>query len=354
VIKTYTLEQPEDWDGIVKTFSKYDVYYLSGYVKTFQMNGDGTALLLYFMSRDKMTRGINVVMKRDIHDYTPLADSVKRGEMFDVVTPYGYGGWLIEGDGLDGIAYEYEQWAKRNHVISEFVRFHPILKNYEKTPFKTIHLGDTVYIETETEEQIWENFTSQNRNKIRKAIKAGQEVYWCRDPRIIDTFMDVYNETMDKDHADEYYYFPREFYKSIMENLKDNVIWMYTMKGDIVTAISIFLFANGQMHYHLSGPRRDYQNIAPMNLLLYEAARWACRNGYKTLHMGGGLGSGHDSLYTFKKSFHRGKDSEFHIGKKIFDEGAYKKLVEIRKQDKEFDMNTSFFPAYRGKVVHNT
>lgn len=119
------------------------------------------------------------------------------------------------------------------------------------------------------------------------------------------------------------------------------------MKGDVVTAIGIFLFANGQMHYHLSGSRREYQNIAPMNLLLFEAARWACRNGYRTLHMGGGVGSRHDGLYAFKKSFHRGDDAEFHIAKKIFDEETYKKLINIRMQEKEFHQDTNFFPAYR-------
>lgn len=347
MIKTYTIGQSEEWDEIVKSYKNYDVYYLSGYVKAFELNGDGKALLIHYYSKDKLTRGINVVMKRDIHDYKPLSETVAPGELFDIGTPYGYGGWLIEGDGTDALALEYEQWAKENHIVSEFVRFHPILKNYNHTILNTIHLGDTVYIETESEDQIWGNILPQNRNKIRKAVRAGQEVYWCRDPRIINTFTEVYNKTMDKDNADEYYYFKKEFYESVMEDLKDNVIWMYTMKGDVVTAIGIFLFANGQMHYHLSGSRREYQNIAPMNLLLFEAARWACRNGYRTLHMGGGVGSRHDGLYAFKKSFHRGDDAEFHIAKKIFDEETYKKLINIRMQEKEFHQDTNFFPAYR-------
>lgn len=350
MIKTYTVEQSEEWDEIVRTFRDYDVYYLSGYVKAFELNGDGQAILIHYVSKDKSTRGINVVMKRDIHDFKPLSEIVP-GELYDIVTPYGYGGWLIEGKDIDALSIEYENWAKENHIISEFVRFHPMLKNYTYTPYQAIHLGDTVYMETESEEQIWQNFSSQNRNKIRKAIKAGQNVYWCREPRIIDTFIEVYNETMDKDSADSYYYFKKEFYESIIENLKDNAIWMYTMKDNIVTAISIFLFANGQMHYHLSGLRREYQNLAPMNLLLYEAARWACQNGYRTLHMGGGVGSNHDSLYTFKKSFHRGDDAKFYVGKKIFDEKVYEKLIKIRERETNFDKDISYFPAYRGESI---
>ena len=41
---------PAKWDDIVKSFPNYDVYYLSGYVKAFQVHGDGEALLLYYQS----------------------------------------------------------------------------------------------------------------------------------------------------------------------------------------------------------------------------------------------------------------------------------------------------------------
>jgi len=39
--------------------------------------------------------------------------------------------------------------------------------------------------------------------------------------------------------------------------------------------------------------------------LLYEAACWGIENGYKTFHLGGGLGSREDSLYQFKKDLTR-------------------------------------------------
>ena len=38
MIKLYSIEDNIQWDDIVKSFSQYDVYYLSGYVKAFQMS----------------------------------------------------------------------------------------------------------------------------------------------------------------------------------------------------------------------------------------------------------------------------------------------------------------------------
>ncbi len=346
MITVYTLETSEKWDSVVKSFQDYDVYHLSGYVKAFQINGDGEPILIYFESAD--TRAINVVIKRDIADCEYFKD-LEKGHLFDIVTPYGYGGWLLEGSDCGALNKEYTEFCKKENIVSEFVRFHPLLKNWRGLDeiYEDIHLGDTVFMDTSSEEVIWQNISSKNRNMIRKSQKNGLKVYWGRDPKIIEPFKEIYNATMDKDAASNYYYFKNAFYESILEDLKQNSMWFYAKCESEIAAIAIFMFCNGKMHYHLSASRREYQNLAPTNLLLYEAALWASNNKYDKLHLGGGVGSAHDSLYKFKKAFNRGEDTEFHIGKKIFDAELYQKLMDIRKKSSNFNSDTKFFPAYR-------
>ncbi len=102
------------------------------------------------------------------------------------------------------------------------------------------------------------------------------------------------------------------------------------------------------MHYHLSGSVLEYRNLAPSNLLLYKAALWGCEQGFKTFHLGGGVGSGEDNLYKFKAAFNRNSDYRFSIGKEIFDESTYARLVNIRKEnDSNFNPESSYFPLYR-------
>ena len=92
----------------------------------------------------------------------------------------------------------------------------------------------------------------------------------------------------------------------------------------------------------------EYRNLAPTNLLLYKAALWGCEQGYKTFHLGGGVGSGEDNLYKFKVSFNRKSDYQFSIGKQIFNQDIYNELVKERaSQDVEFNRESSFFPLYR-------
>ncbi len=350
MITVYTLEKSEKWDSVVKSFQDYDVYYLSGYVKAFHINGDGDPILIYFESAD--TRAINVVIKRDIADCEHFKD-LEKGQLFDIVTPYGYGGWLIEGNDFDTLKKEYEAFCVKENIVSEFVRFNPLLENWKgfSDIYETIHLGDTVYIDTTFEDVIWQNISSKNRNVIRKAQKSGLKVYWGRDPEIIEPFMEIYNATMDKDSASDYYYFDTPFYESVLEDLKQNSMWFYakTAEGEIA-AIAIFMFCNGKMHYHLSASRREYQNLAPTNLILYEAAVWGANHGCKRLHLGGGVGSAHDNLYKFKKAFNRGNDTEFWIGKNIFKLDVYERLLCIRKGQGDF-VDNSYFPVYRSDLL---
>ncbi len=123
-------------------------------------------------------------------------------------TSYGYGGWLIEGKKANTLFSTYEEWCIRNGTISEFLRFHPIVKKHEacRDFFEVIQLGEVVHMDLESPE-IWNNITGKNRNVIRKAIKNGVKIYNGRYPEIYETFRNIYNKTMDKDEAEAYYIF---------------------------------------------------------------------------------------------------------------------------------------------------
>ena len=343
MLTVYSLENSEQWDTLVCTFADHDVYWLSGYVKAFQIHGDGEPLL-FFYENDGI-RGINVVMKRDIAKDIHFVGKLSENEYFDFTTPYGYGGWLIEGKGKEELFQEYENWCCRNGIICEFVRFHPVLKNQESSTdaYEVVPLGNTVALDLSTPEAIWANITSKNRNVIRKAQKNGIKIYNGRYPDIYKVFREIYNGTMDKDNAEDYYYFDESFYESILYDLPQHSQVFYADLGGKVIAASIMLMANGRMNYHLSGSVRDYANLAPTNLILYEAALWGCANGCKTLHLGGGVGSGEDGLFAFKKAFNRGQPCRYHIGKNIFLSEIYEKLIAMRTSLQE----RGFFPCYR-------
>lgn len=350
MLSVITLDESNKWDSIVKSFSNYDVYYLSGYTKAFKLHGDGEPTLIYY--HDEEIRAINVVMIRDIAMDKNFNDKLEIQSVFDITTSYGYGGFIIEGtpneSSINKLNEEYSDYCRSRNIISEFVRFHPVLENSKVNSeiYGVIDLGKTITINLTSKEQIWNDLSSKNRNVIRKAIKSGVEIYWGRSPELIDEFIPLYNATMNKDDATDYYYFNEEFYKSVLEDLRYNSLIFYALYDQKVISMSMILFGNENMHYHLSASDKEHQNLAATNLLLYEVACWGSENGYKLFHLGGGLGSKEDSLFKFKKAFNKDSKTYFSIGKKIFDQEKYHELTKIR--EKNFNnTNTSFFPQYR-------
>jgi hypothetical protein len=347
MIKLFNLSEAGQWDACVKSFAEWDVYYLSGYVKAFHIHGDGDPYLLYY--EENGLRAIYVYMRRE----TALTG------VYDSVTPYGYGGVLIDSDisnpfqlkdALQAFWAAYVAKMHEENIVDNFVRYHPVLRN--AVPMKdvsnVIDLGKTIAFDLSSPDIIWENIISKNRNMIRKADKNGIEIKHGKDFELFKDFQRIYNATMDRDNAEEYYYFGEQFYESIHRDLHDNYEMFYAVLNGEIIAMSIMLYGNKQMHYHLSGSMIEYRSLAPTNLLLYKAALWGCEHGFKTFHLGGGVGSGEDNLYKFKAAFNRNSDYLFSIDKQIFDQEKYEELVMIRRgSDTNFDESSRYFPLYR-------
>ena len=347
-LTVYGLDRSEEWDAIVRTFAQHDTYWLAGYVRAFMIHGDGEPLLFSYEGADG-TRGINVVMLRDVADDLRFEGLVERGAYLDFSSPYGYGGWLIEGEGVDGLFAAYERWCRRTGVISEFVRFHPMACNHVacESFYDVVRLGEVVHMDLSSPETIWANMTSKNRNMVRKAKRAGIRVYNGRFPEAYRSFRFIYDATMDKDHASQYYYFSDAFYESILEDLPQHAQVFWAEFDGRPIAATIMLACNGQMDYHLSGSIREFSSLAATNLILHEAALWGCANGCRTLYLGGGVGSGEDSLFKFKRAFYRGELNRFHIGKRVFLQEEYDDLLTLRAKSDESVLEGGFFPQYR-------
>ena len=352
-LKTYTLDESEKWDEVVHTFKDYDVYYLSGYVKAFKIHGDGEPLLFYY--EDEAIRGINVVMKRDISLDNNFKGKIPENTYFDFSTPYGYGGWLIEGDGnKDNLFKEYEKWCLKNNIISEFVRFE-LFTDYDKyfrgkIESKTHNVVRNLEMNSD---DIWMDFKQKVRKNVKKANKYNLQI--IRDPagKYLDDFLRIYYMTMDRTEAKEDYYFTEEFFKQL-NKMKDNVMYFHVThfdektKKDIIISTELVIYGAENCYSYLGGTNSEYFDMRPNDFLKYEIIKWAKEKGLKNFVLGGGYGSD-DGIFQYKICLAPNGIVDFYIGKKVFDEEKYNYLLNLRKEtDNEFDVNTGFFPEYRG------
>ena len=290
-------------------------------------------------------------MMSDIAQDSKFKGILEENKFFDLETPYGYGGPLYDFTITEQsklcFMKQMTAYAVETGIISQFVRFHPLLMNHEtaKGIFETRYLHDTVYIDTRSEDTIVKNMDSKNRNMIRKAIKNGVQII-RKDISEYHDFLPIYKETMIKDKATDYYFFDEDYFKAQM-NLKDNACFLYAVQEGKPIAGAIMYYNDKFMHYHLAGTHTVYRKFAPSNLLLYEAACWANKVGIEKFHLGGGM-SQEDNLFGFKKQFNKNGRLPFVIGRTVFDENKYNELLQLRKKaDDLFDVNNTRMIQYR-------
>lgn len=340
-LTVYAIEQAPAWDDIVRSFAHYDVFYLTGYVKAFQLHGDGEPLLFYY--EDQNLRGINVVMKRDIANDPHFQDHLPKGECYDFATPYGYGGWLLEGDGSPNAVFEtYDQWCVNHRIVCEFVRFQLSGNSREYYPGQVIQRTNNVVRSLDCSvEQMRMDFEHKVRKNLKKAESAGLEI--CVDPKgtFFKDFLRIYYETMDRNDAKESYYFNETFFSQI-GLMRGNFCYFYVFLHGVVISTELVLIGSDTIYSYLGGTDAEYFAYRPNDFLKFEIIRWGIQKGYKNFVLGGGYGND-DGIFRYKKSFAPHGIVPFYTGQSIFDRKKYQELVDFRQDC----AGTDFFPQYR-------
>ena len=350
MLSVYSVNESSKWDDIVKSFGDHDVYYLSGYAKAFQTHGDGEPLLFYY--EHEGTRAMNVVMKRDISKVETFKNKIPSNTYFDLSTPYGYGGFWSVGDDSDLLNQEYDHYCRENGFISEFVRFHL---------FGNFHLHYNGRIESNSHnvvcfleeplEMIYRNFEHKVRKNVKKAISSGLMVEIDTSGERINDFIDIYNKTMMRTNARDYFLFTDKFFETI-NNMKNNYAYFHVFFEDKVISSELVLEGPENCYSFLGGTDCDFFNLRPNDFLKFEIIKWAKSRGKKKFILGGGNGED-DGIFRYKKSFAPNGVYDFFIGKKIFNEEVYDMLVDIRKKGSGSDMVNlqdkmdGYFPKYR-------
>ena len=345
MVSVITINEEQKWDKIVRSFTNYDVSYLSGYAKAFQFIGDGEPFLFYY--DDGSTKAINVVLRRDIALAEPFIKILPINTWFDLSTPYGYGGFWIDGENYKAVNDAYEAYCKSNGFVSEFVRFN-LFSGYQ-SHFNGLSKTHTLNVVRSLEislDDMFKDFEHNVRRNLKKANEAGVRAEIDLTGKRLDDFLEIYYGTMERTGAKKSFFFSKGFFQMI-KSMEGNYVYIHAFYEDKIVSTALFLYDNENCYSFLGGTKQDYFAFYPNYYLNYEAFKWAKYKGLKRFVLGGGYGND-DSIYRYKKSFAPNGICDFYIGKKIYDDEKYRKLIEIRTEEGSFDKNTLFFPAYRG------
>lgn len=343
-LQVITINESEKWDNIVRSFRGYDVCYLSGFSKAFQLNGEGEPLLLHY--EDDSTKAMNVVMKRDISKSENFWDKIPANTWFDLSTPYGYGGFWIEGNRYGAINEAYSSYCQEQGFVSEFVRFHLFggYPSYYSGTSETQSHNVVRSLELSIDDILGE-FEHKVRKNLKRAAAFGLEICIDSTGARLDEFLEIYYDTMDRTGAEGNFFFEKRFFETL-NSMTNNYTYLHVLYEGKVISSELVLNGVENCYSFLGGTNRDFFHLRPNDFLKYEIIKWAKEKGLKRFILGGGYGDD-DGIFRYKKSFAPNGIYDFFIGKRIFDQKKYETLVQLRCDAAVINGNIGYFPEYR-------
>lgn len=298
-----------------------DLYFREEYVRLYETESEKACCFVY---QDGDSIMLFPFLRREFQ--------FKGNTYFDFETAYGYGGPVSNDHSDSFMTAALEAMvakASSENYVCGFVRFHPLLENWDcfDKVGRLIMDRKTIAIDLSGGiEATWMNeIHTKNRNVIKKGEKNGLEFIVDEDFSYLTEFEELYNSTMDKLEADGFYYFEPKYYEQLKNTIQNRFLGIVKSEGKVVAG-AIFFYQLPYGHYHLAGSDKSALKLSPNNFLLWEAAKELTKRGVRHFHLGGGTdGSEENSLYQYKRRFSK-HEYQFSLGKMIFNPSLYEDI----------------------------
>ncbi|HAJ98627.1 MAG TPA: hypothetical protein DCM62_01240 [Bacteroidales bacterium] len=272
----------------------------------------------------------------------------EHGEIFDITTPYGYGGpYVVAGRPTQSFYSKFfeafHEWAVQNSVVTSFVRFSLFADAQLGYDGVVVHHNDNIVCDLSPGyEEMWGGFRYKVRKNVATALRNDVSIEFDPAGKRLDDFLHIYFHTMQRRNADSKYHLPAAFFEEVIKRLPDNSFFIHAVYDNMVVATELVLVSKTRLYSYLGGTLQPYFQKRAGDLLKSSIIKWGHENGYKQIVIGGGY-KPHDGIFAFKKSFAPKGIFPFYIGKKILNQKVYDSLLVHSGNRPSED----FFPAYR-------
>ncbi len=259
-----------------------------------------------------------------------IVREIEGSELADAISPYGYPGAMVGGDGEPPSAEDID-WSATG-LVSIFARERLGAAPWLASP------RDRSRVLTHDP-----TLTRTVRPRLAEQIRANERDGWQLDllagPESTaadrDAFANAYEQTMRRADAAERYFFAREYFDAIL-SFERSWLLAATREGEYGAA-AIAAVSDGVVHYYLGGTADSARQASPFKNVV--AAMLDLADELElVLNLGGGVVAG-DGLEEFKRGF-ANSELPFHTHEIVCDAGEYERLAGDQP-------GNGFFPAYR-------
>ncbi|MBU1632525.1 MAG: GNAT family N-acetyltransferase [Nanoarchaeota archaeon] len=347
-LKILKINEADIIQSLLDKCEKNDVFLSIDYLKLFS-NYLGYEAIYVFYGNEK-NYILVPYLKRLIQEFNL--------KYYDLISPWYYGGPVYfseDESNLNKLFNEFigvfSEYCQNNNIVTEFQRFHPLLKNYQLYGNNSNVFFDRkiVYLDLKKDlETLKKEYTRHTRKNINKALSNNLKVNSVETKESIHKFINMYIKSMKNKNARDFYHFNETFFSLFFENFKGKLkIFNVEYKGEVICS-SVELGDYGILHDYLRGANPESLLKRPNDILINEIIHWAKERGYKYFMLGGGSSSDeNDGIFRFKKSF-SSTTADFYIYKKIHNLNKYQELCKQNKKDiKTLSFEkANYFPEY--------
>lgn len=333
----------------------HDIYHLPEYVALESQRTRSAAEAILIIDNDKIFFLPYLLRRCD----NLFDEDLLTPEIFDVVSPYGYPGFLLNEAAANTPEFlslaldELIQRLRERQVCSAFLRLHPLLNQNipQDTNYDFQITGATIAVNLNLDaEAIWHQTRRSHRTKINRCKRAGFTAEFVPFKQYLHEFNDIYEQTMNRVSAAQSYYFGETYLTKLADLLEGKIHLCVVKLNDEITCAGIFTECYGIVQYHLGGTKTSFLKQAPSKLMFDYVRFWAKERGNNFFHLGGGVGGTQDSLYHFKAGFSKQKYL-FSTLRLIINREQYHDLVELKAKSlntkPEVLLESNYFPVYR-------
>jgi Acetyltransferase (GNAT) domain len=336
-------DQPGAWNDVVDRLA-HDVFHRHAYHLFAEARHGGQALLFVHQEGEHVVA--MPLLLRPIGPAPGVAD-----DRIDATSVYGYVGpicsdpppptWVVAR-----FSAALAQELRARGAVTAFSRLHPLLDQ----PRLLVGLGRcqrrglTVAVDLDVDDHVRRSrYRKDHRRGLRRLEQEGVEAHVDHGLVQLDDFATLHRETMDRVGADREHRLTATDIDALARALRGHLFHVVCEHDGAVVAGGLYTTCRGIVQAHLGATRTSALSLAPARLEIDTALCWARASGHATVHLGGGIGARHDSLFAFKRGF-GGELKPFTTWQAVLDGEAFRRLCAATPVARD---DGDFFPPYR-------
>lgn len=329
MIEILTLNEADKWNYFLDKLpiQFQDIYYTPEYYSIYEKSGYGKAMC-FVQSID-----MQILIYPFLFNEIKIAETHFKEKYFDIQGAYGYNGLLCNTNDdsfINKFIDSFADFCNKKNIIAEFTRFNPVLHNEKITSqLEIVYDQENIVLDLKSDNiEIYE-YEYSTRKNIKKALRSGLKNVVFSGVDITNEYFEyfyaIYNDTMDRNNADDFYYFTRDYFHNIISSIPNNCKFYFVIMNSKVISTELVLYGKSVAYSFLGGTLSDYFEFRPNDFLkdliikdlIIEGKEYFC------------LGGGPDGVIRYKKTFAKNGTYKFYFGKKIHNQDIYNKIINI-------------------------